>query len=253
MPPPLPHYETSPRPHNRDTHIHWGTATSSLRQERDDKDEHNSQQDQRPARQGILSRRSSPKSSTIRHQYRYSSNSDEDHYGLYNNGASSSYESIQNTSNSDGPITIRPAARFMPHHPPVDPIPLDQLSPQDRDLYLRDFLPPVPPIATKPVHGSMTRAITLTKVSSLSNSSNRHQRHHHDENNSNTENSSRNYTTGKNAELPQVSPRQPSSAGGSLHSTRTSPPQQQQQQQKQPPQPQPQKQQDHSPWPIVGV
>jgi hypothetical protein len=42
----------------------------------------------------------------------------------------------------EGPIMIRPCARFMPHRPPVDPFPLDQLSPEKRDMYLRAFLPP---------------------------------------------------------------------------------------------------------------
>jgi len=46
----------------------------------------------------------------------------------------------------DSPIMLRPEARLMPKRPPVDPIPLDHLSPQDRDLYLRDFLPPCPQI-----------------------------------------------------------------------------------------------------------
>lgn len=47
----------------------------------------------------------------------------------------------------EGPICIRPWARLIPERPPVGPIPLDQLSPQDRDMYLRDFLPPCPTVA----------------------------------------------------------------------------------------------------------
>jgi hypothetical protein len=46
---------------------------------------------------------------------------------------------------NDGPIVIRPMRRLLPRRS-VAPIPLDQLSPQDRDLYLRDFLPPCPSI-----------------------------------------------------------------------------------------------------------
>lgn len=46
----------------------------------------------------------------------------------------------------DGPIRVRPWARLLPERGPVDPIDLDQLSIEDRDLYLRDFLPPDPAI-----------------------------------------------------------------------------------------------------------
>ncbi|GKY91904.1 hypothetical protein MPSEU_000162000 [Mayamaea pseudoterrestris] len=42
----------------------------------------------------------------------------------------------------DGPIMIRPCARFMPRRKPVEPFSVDQLPPQMRDMYLRDFLPP---------------------------------------------------------------------------------------------------------------
>lgn len=44
--------------------------------------------------------------------------------------------------NADEPIVIRPCQRWMPHREDVAPIPLDELSTEDRDLYLRDFYPP---------------------------------------------------------------------------------------------------------------
>jgi hypothetical protein len=47
---------------------------------------------------------------------------------------------------SDGPIVIRPWSRLFHRRARVEPIPLDQLSSEDRDLYLRDFLPPCPQI-----------------------------------------------------------------------------------------------------------
>jgi hypothetical protein len=48
---------------------------------------------------------------------------------------------------NEGPICIRPWARLIPDRRPVGPIPLDHLSPTDRDMYLRDFLPPCPTFA----------------------------------------------------------------------------------------------------------
>jgi hypothetical protein len=48
----------------------------------------------------------------------------------------------------DGPIMIRPSAKLMPGRAVVPPYPLDQLSAEDRDLYLA-FLPPYPSIRTK--------------------------------------------------------------------------------------------------------
>ena len=54
----------------------------------------------------------------------------------------------------DGPIMVRPYARLLPGQAPVDPIPLDQLSPQDRALYLQDFLPPCPPLRPKTTNTS---------------------------------------------------------------------------------------------------
>jgi hypothetical protein len=67
----------------------------------------------------------------------------------WNNGDDSDVEDARHGSGSDGPIVIRPLARLMPRRPPVDPIPLDQLSAEYRDLYLQYFLPPDPQIRTK--------------------------------------------------------------------------------------------------------
>ena len=51
----------------------------------------------------------------------------------------------------DGPIVIRPCHRLLPRQRrPLEPVPLDQLSAEDRDFYLRDFLPPCPPIRRRP-------------------------------------------------------------------------------------------------------
>ena len=44
----------------------------------------------------------------------------------------------------DGPIRVRPWSMLLPDRGPVKPIDLDQLSSEDRDMYLRDFLPPDP-------------------------------------------------------------------------------------------------------------
>ena len=49
----------------------------------------------------------------------------------------------------DGPIRVRPWAMLLPDRGPVHPIDLDQLSSEDRDLYLRDFLPPDPTIGNR--------------------------------------------------------------------------------------------------------
>lgn len=51
--------------------------------------------------------------------------------------------------NEDGPIMVRPYSRLLPGKIPVEPIPLDHLSPQDRALYLQDFLPPCPSLRPK--------------------------------------------------------------------------------------------------------
>lgn len=56
----------------------------------------------------------------------------------------------------DGPIMVRPASRLMPGRQAVDPIPLDHLAADDRDLYLRDFLPPCPPIRKRPKSQGLT-------------------------------------------------------------------------------------------------
>jgi len=56
------------------------------------------------------------------------------------------YSKHGNGELNDGPIMIRPVAGLMPRRAPVEPFPLDKLSTEDRDMYLRDFLPPCPPI-----------------------------------------------------------------------------------------------------------
>jgi hypothetical protein len=67
------------------------------------------------------------------------------------NGGNESYsncrhpvEKITFSDEEDFPIEIRPWAWLLPDRQPVEPIGLHQLSVQDRDLYLRDFLPPHP-------------------------------------------------------------------------------------------------------------
>lgn len=64
-------------------------------------------------------------------------------------GGDSDAEESRDGSGLDGSIVIRPLARLMPRRPPVDPMPLDQLSDEYRELYLRDFLPPCPQIRKK--------------------------------------------------------------------------------------------------------
>ena len=49
------------------------------------------------------------------------------------------------TSNEDGTIVIRPLVRLLPRGKILKPIPLEQLTKADRDIYLRDFFPPAPP------------------------------------------------------------------------------------------------------------
>ena len=64
-----------------------------------------------------------------------------------NESSSNSYHPVEEITFSDEdekPILIRPWARLLPDRDPVEPIGLHQLSVQDRDLYLRDFLPPNP-------------------------------------------------------------------------------------------------------------
>jgi hypothetical protein len=67
----------------------------------------------------------------------------------WTNAEDSDAEDSRDGAGSNGPIVIRPLARLMPKRPPVEPIPLDQLSAEYRDLYLRDFLPPCPQIRKK--------------------------------------------------------------------------------------------------------
>lgn len=67
----------------------------------------------------------------------------------WTNAEDSDVEDNRDGAGSNGPIVIRPLSRLMPRRPPVEPIPLDQLSAEYRDLYLRDFLPPCPQIRKK--------------------------------------------------------------------------------------------------------
>jgi len=67
----------------------------------------------------------------------------------WTNGDESYVDEGRHDSGFDGSIVIRPLARLMPQRPPVEPIPLDQLTAEYRDLYLRDFLPPCPQIRKK--------------------------------------------------------------------------------------------------------
>lgn len=53
-------------------------------------------------------------------------------------------EEITFSDEEELPMLIRPWSRLLPDRPPVEPIGLHQLSVQDRDMYLRDFLPPDP-------------------------------------------------------------------------------------------------------------
>jgi hypothetical protein len=64
----------------------------------------------------------------------------------WTNEEESDFEDARGGSRTDGPILIRPLSRLVPQRGVLEPIPLDQLSAEDRDLYLRDFLPPCPPI-----------------------------------------------------------------------------------------------------------
>jgi hypothetical protein len=67
----------------------------------------------------------------------------------WTNAEDSDVEDARDGAGANGPIVLRPLARLMPRRPPVEPIPLDQLSAEYRDLYLRDFLPPCPQIRKK--------------------------------------------------------------------------------------------------------
>ena len=88
----------------------------------------------------------STKSNNSSKGVRWSSN----HEG--NNNSNDVEEEVNVSSderNNDGPIRIRPWAKLLPRRAPVEPIDLDQLSADDRDVYLRDFLPPCPSIRRK--------------------------------------------------------------------------------------------------------
>ena len=60
------------------------------------------------------------------------------------NGGRHPVEEITISDEEEVPILIRPWSRLLPDRPPVEPIGLHQLSVQDRDIYLREFLPPNP-------------------------------------------------------------------------------------------------------------
>lgn len=60
------------------------------------------------------------------------------------NGGHHPVEEITFSDEEEIPILIRPWSRLLPDRPPVEPIGLHQLSVQDRDMYLREFLPPHP-------------------------------------------------------------------------------------------------------------
>jgi hypothetical protein len=73
----------------------------------------------------------------------------DDHTPEIRNGVSESYnhrrhsvDQINFSDEEEVPMFIRPWARLLPDRLPVEPIGLDQLSVQDRDMYLRDFVPP---------------------------------------------------------------------------------------------------------------
>jgi hypothetical protein len=57
----------------------------------------------------------------------------------------------------DGPIMIRPAVKLIRRRVP-ESISVDQLEPQERELYLRDFLPPNPNIRRKPAKNHVIHA-----------------------------------------------------------------------------------------------
>lgn len=70
-----------------------------------------------------------------------------------------------------GEIVIRPLVQLLQDRS-IDPIPLDQLSSDDRDLYLRDFWPPCPPIRKRAFArcGSDSVATEVDSLTSRANS-----------------------------------------------------------------------------------
>ena len=60
------------------------------------------------------------------------------------NGGRHPVEEITFSDEEEIPVLIRPWSRLLPDRAPVEPIGLHQLSVQDRDMYLREFLPPNP-------------------------------------------------------------------------------------------------------------
>lgn len=63
---------------------------------------------------------------------------------LHNHSYEHKDEDDRNDDEEESPIFIRPWSRLIPDRLSVPTIALDQLSVQDRDMYLRDFLPPCP-------------------------------------------------------------------------------------------------------------
>lgn len=79
------------------------------------------------------------------------------------NGGNESYtnyrrpvEEITFSDEEETPIQIRPWAWLLPDRQPVESIGLHQLSVQDRDLYLREFLPPHPRYEKHSQHPALT-------------------------------------------------------------------------------------------------
>ena len=66
-------------------------------------------------------------------------------------------EETYDQNSPDGPIMIRPAVKLIRRRVP-ESISVDQLEPHERDLYLRDFLPPNPDIRRKPAKNHVIHA-----------------------------------------------------------------------------------------------
>lgn len=55
---------------------------------------------------------------------------------------------VRQSPNDDEPIRVRPWNRLMPKRAPIQPIELDDLPADQREMYLRDFMPPTWPSCT---------------------------------------------------------------------------------------------------------
>jgi hypothetical protein len=66
-------------------------------------------------------------------------------------------EEVDGQNSPDGPIMIRPSAKLIRRRVP-ESISVDQLEPHERDLYLRDYLPPNPDIRRKPTKNHVIHA-----------------------------------------------------------------------------------------------